>query len=68
MRIFTCIDFEGHYPVGTTAVVAATDATEARELLTAALNARGLVQDRPVTIVEMDVTTPRAYVLRDGDY
>lgn len=67
MRVFTCDDHAGLYPVGTASVVVATDEGEAHALLRQALIERGLGGE-PFTLSELDTSQPQALVLRDGDY
>ena len=67
MKVFVCNTFEGHYPVGTAAVIVAENEAQARELLIADLKARNLfVSDFDVW--ELHTGSPAAYVLQDGDY
>ena len=74
MKIYTCDDFEGHYPVGAAAVVVAPDRPAARVLLARALTERGLPyrgtrgQGAEPTLTELDTTTAAAFVLVDGNY
>ena len=75
MRVFTCDDFKGHYPVGTAAVVVASDIAEARKLLDAELASRGLPQhdghpSRPTvpTLTQVYTSKPRVIILCDGNY
>ena len=68
MRVFYSRDFRGHWPVGTSAVVAARDLDEARALLTAQLAGVGLGNDQPFTLTELQTDTPHVVVLQDGDY
>lgn len=70
MRLWTCNDFKGHWPVGSAAVVLAENEDRARELLDAAIKGRslpdGLQSDEP--IVEVDMGVEQAIVLCDGNY
>lgn len=69
MKLFTCTDFLGHWPVGTAAVVVAPDEAIARTLLLAVLREHGLGdQSAGFTLIEVNTTVPNAVVLRDGDY
>ncbi|MBM6595574.1 hypothetical protein [Microvirga pudoricolor] len=67
MRAFTCTDHDGYWSVGVASVVIAADEDEARLLLTAELSKSGLHKE-PFTLQEIDLTTPQAIVLRDGNY
>lgn len=66
LEVYTSADFTGHYPVGASAVVVAHSEDEARELLGAALKEHGLKFNG--TLRRINITTPRAFVLTDGDY
>lgn len=68
MNVYYCTDFDGHYPVGTSAVVAAETEEQAQELLLAELVEHGLPQNRKITLHRINVTVPRAFILQDGDY
>ena len=67
MKVFTCTDHRGHFPVGTASVVVAENCAEAWRLLADALDERGLGDDE-FTLTELPTDTPLAIVLRDGDY
>lgn len=67
MRVWTCNDHDGHWPVGTASVVVAPDEGTARSLLAAELATRGLDADR-FTLVELETDGLAVRVLRDGDY
>ena len=72
MRIYFTTDFEGHYPVGTSAVIVAQDKGHARRLLEKELKKCGLKLrgfcDMKVTYEEIDLTISKAIVLQDGEY
>lgn len=70
LKVYVCTDHDLHYPVGCASVVVARDRRQARRLLDEQLRRRGLKghAEEPYTLVEVDVTTPQARVLRDGDY
>lgn len=69
LKVFTCVGFKGHWPVGTSAVVVATDLLAATQSLTATLKAHGLPQDREaLNVVEIDLSVPGAHILQNGDY
>lgn len=67
MRVFTCNDHYGHYPVGASSVVVAEDEHQAFSLLKDELERQGIKDDR-FTLVELDITKPRATVLDNGEY
>lgn len=67
MKIFTCTDHKGLWPVGVASVVVARDKYEARTLLDAELVARKL-EVTPYVLKELDTETPAAHVLHDGGY
>lgn len=71
MKVYTCKGFDGHYPVGTTAIIVAHSRVQAEELL----NAELLAQDLPplsrqsnVTVVETPLDRPFCTILLNGDY
>lgn len=66
MRVFTCNDFTGHWPVGTAAVVVAEDKEAAKKLLTAKLKAAGLKFDG--NLREVNIHMAEATILNDGNY
>lgn len=75
MRAFICTDHDGHNPVGVASVVVAENEFQARELLNAELKSEGLEPRQggyrntaAYTLIELDLTTARAYVLNNGDY
>lgn len=68
MKVFTCTGFEGHYPVGTAAVVVADNEAEARDQLVMCLALNGLPQDRPLEIKELSLAIRTAVILNDGNY
>lgn len=65
--IWTCVDHDGHYPVGVASVVVAATESDARALLDAALKTEGLVPD-DYTLERISADEPCAYVLNNGDY
>lgn len=67
MRLFSSKDFEGHWPVGTAAVVMAEDEAAARVLLLAELKEHHLSVGE-FTLQEIPMGKPLAVVLSDGDY
>lgn len=69
MRVWTCNDFKGMWPVGSAAVVVAKDEEQARRILDWDLRQRGLDGLRDSDrIIEIDTDTPDVRVLNDGDY
>lgn len=69
MNVYVCTDHEGHWPVGVASLIVAPDENEARRLLIQELEAHGLKQnDKPFSLRLMNIASPRAYVLLDGDY
>jgi hypothetical protein len=68
MNIYTCTDHDGFYPVGAASVVVANTEDEARQLLVAALNDHGLKGEKPFILRRININTPRAFILVDGDY
>lgn len=68
MKVYVCTDFNGVWPVGTSAIVIAEDARKARVLLDIELANRGLTQNKPFTLTEVSTTQAVALVLQDGDY
>jgi hypothetical protein len=67
LKLFTCTDHAGVWPVGVASVVVAHTEHEARGLLTEALEAEGL-SEKPFTLRRIDTSRPKAVVLRNGDY
>lgn len=67
LKVFTCNDHAGFWPVGSASVVVAENETEAREILRGALIGHGL-KDEPFTLKELDINRPHAVILNDGDY
>ncbi len=68
MKLFKCTDFDGRWPVGTSAVVIAVDKAKARTLLRKQLDASGLAQHSPFTLEEVSLDEESAIILNDGDY
>ena len=67
MRIFTCNDHHGHWPVPTASVVIAKNEDEAREMLTQELEGRG-IKVFDFTLVEINPNKKQVVVLSDGEY
>lgn len=69
MKIYVHTAFEGHYPVGVSALVVAESTTEAAMLLEGALDEQGLCQEiDPDDFVEIETDGPDVRILNDGDY
>lgn len=68
MRLFTTTDFQGHWPVGTSAVIVADSNVHAVELMQEALKDEGLDHRQSFTMQEIDPTQPKAHILQNGDY
>ena len=70
MKVFTCVnDFDGFWPVGTSALIIADDAEHAKVLLEAELDKIRLGQIVPYeSIKEVSLDEPKAIILNDGDY
>ena len=68
MNVWICDDFEGYWPVGTAAVIAAETEDEALALLDAELKEHGLPQSASVTVYRFSQDKPQAYIIRDGNY
>lgn len=67
MKVFTCTDFEGHWPVGTAAVVVASAEAEAQEELGRELLSRGL-PGVGFSLKEIDLSVSGVFMLCDGNY
>lgn len=67
MKLWTCIDHESVW-VGGASIVIANDETQARELFDIALRKVNLHPEDGYTLVSVDLNTPQAIILRDGDY
>lgn len=69
MRVFTCNNFEGHFPVGTAAVIVADNVVDAMRALNTELKGIGLPDDvKAGDLVEVDTDVPSVDILCDGDY
>ncbi len=69
MKVFTCNDHIGFWPVGAASVIVAPDEATAKVFLEEELCQRGLQPDLgALTFVELDVSTPHALILLDGNY
>ena len=68
-RIYTCVKFTGHYPVGTAAVVSAPDAHTARDILNTLLKRDGLIGDAKMeNMIEFTTDKLQGVILNNGDY
>jgi hypothetical protein len=69
---FLVTGFQGHYPVGTAAVVYAGDREECKRVLRRELRERGLGRDDPdhwtIEPITPAPATPQARIVLDGDY
>lgn len=69
LKVFVSNDFKGFYPVGTSAVIVAESYEQARELLIAEMQAKGLKDSVHLfTLVEVDANNSHAIILQDGNY
>lgn len=68
MKVFTCKDHDGRYPVGTASVIVAESEDEARSLLNQQLSIIGLEGNGEFTLIELNTSEKQAVVLNDGDY
>ena len=72
MKVFVFTGFEGHYPVGTAAMVVAEDLPTAWDLLSRELENSCLpalnLDDEDVVVVEVDTKTQNVAILLDGNY
>jgi hypothetical protein len=67
MKVFTCKDFEGHYPVGRAAVIVAPSKNKARQLLLEELG-KTFLNPHVGELTEVGLENPTAIILNDGDY
>ena len=68
MKVFTCKDHDGHWPVGVASVVVAESKGEATRLLVQALHEHGLDGGATFTLQELSVAVPDVRVLNEGNY
>lgn len=69
LKVFTCTEFKGRYPVGTAATVVAIDAEDAAVLLTGYLYGLGLGQSiKAEQMVELDTSKIGVKILNEGEY
>jgi hypothetical protein len=67
LKVFTCTDHDGRYPVGVASVIVAADIEHARDLLDAELGKNGL-RLGGYSLDELALDRPHAEILCDGDY
>lgn len=69
MNVYACTDFRGRYPVGSCAIIMATNVEEARKLLLAQLTLAGLSHDpgHVPQMIRLRRTKPAVVILLDGD-
>lgn len=69
MKVFTCNNFTGRWPVGTAAVIVAEDEDTGLEILLEALDGCGLPQkEGSLVLKEIAADVPGAVILCDGNY
>jgi len=68
VKVFTCTTFNGHYPLGTAAIVVADDQGRARKMLGRELVKAGLSLRKEDEVLELDMEAPHAKVLCDGNH
>ncbi len=68
MKVFSCTDFVGKWPVGTSAVVVAETLELAELQLKRELEAMGFPQVMPMELVEIHTDQSSVHILQDGDY
>lgn len=69
VKLFTCTDHDGHWPVGVASIVLADNEMQAGMMLAHELLKKGLDPVKPAfTLTEVDMSQPCAIILNDGDY
>ena len=84
MKVFVCTDFEGHWPVGTSAVIVAENEEQARQQLIEGLKQEGLWElpekryeggvvkgaelNNEFTLQEIELDKPTWWILNNGNY
>jgi hypothetical protein len=69
MKVFKITGFDGHWPVGTAAVVVAKDTYQAAKILQASLEESGLKRDiSEESLIEIDTGLMSVHILCDGNY
>jgi len=71
MKVYTCTDHDGHWPVSVASVIVANNEEEAKQLLDLALMEQGLDtfdEEDPYTLEELDIIEPGVLMLCNGNY
>jgi hypothetical protein len=69
LNTWTVAGFEGHYPVGTAAIVTAENVEMAIKLLESELSRIGLTQEiKPEQLIPMVTSSRKVRILCDGNY
>ena len=71
LNAYSCDCFEGHYPVGVSAVIIAETAEQAATLLNESLARNHLPQEKPVKVEDITLLpmyVPTVYIINDGNY
>lgn len=69
MRVFVSTNFQGHWPVGTAAVVFADTIEDAAQHLSSECHTAGIPQEISISqLQEIHPLAPTAYILNDGNY
>lgn len=69
MKVFTCKDFKGFWPVGVAAVIVAETKERAREILSEELHKIGLKQDlSDCEINHVKTNAEQVIIIHDGEY
>lgn len=68
MKIYTCIDHAGFWPVGVASVIIAQNEDEARRLLDGELSKKGLATSDKKPYTLQQIKGPVAKILNSGDY
>ena len=68
MKVFTCTNFEGHYGVGTSAIIVAPTLKRAKQLLEEALENDGLHFNGDEEINEVPLKKSFCELLNNGEY
>jgi hypothetical protein len=68
MNVYVCTDFEGHYPVGVSAIVIADSSANARFMLANKLRSIGLPQSDALNLRKVLIDMPQVIILQDGNY
>lgn len=68
MKVFTCDDHKGYWPVPTASVVIAKNEKEAHEMLKKELKETHGIEDDDFTLKELNPKKRQVEVLSNGDY